>query len=74
MFGAPPISEPMEECDLLFCTDEVRAMLLHACIMYKSSCWLMAENFHHTNEAGNPTGLPQVQEDSLSYMLASLSV
>ena len=23
MFGAPPVSEPMEECDLLTCTDEV---------------------------------------------------
>ena len=25
MFGAPPVSEPIEECDLLFCTDEVCA-------------------------------------------------
>lgn len=23
MFGAPPVSEPIEECDLLTCTDEV---------------------------------------------------
>ena len=25
MFGAPPVSHPLEECDLLTCTDEVRA-------------------------------------------------
>ena len=25
MFGAPPVSEPIEECDLLVCTDEVCA-------------------------------------------------
>ena len=23
MFGAPPVSKPIEECDLLTCTDEV---------------------------------------------------
>ena len=25
MFGAPPVSQPLEECDLLTCTDEVWA-------------------------------------------------
>ena len=27
MFGAPPVSEPIEECDLLVCTDEVSVCL-----------------------------------------------
>lgn len=47
MFGAPPVSHPLEECDLLTCTVEVRAnpFCVHSythvvrCIVYSFLVW-----------------------------------